>query len=60
MAASVAHQIIVLWWDRCASAEGFATFVTTIAQYVQLFSVCMQIWCEDGELGSLCVLLGCV
>lgn len=56
MAASLAHQIIVLWWDVCAIAEG-VTFVTTIVQYGQLFSVYMQIWCEDREL--VCV-VGCL
>lgn len=60
MAASLAHQIIVLWWDVCATAEGFATFVTTIVQYVHLFSVYMQIYCEDRELGSLCVVGLCM
>lgn len=29
------------------------SFLTTIVQYVQLFSVCMQAGCEDRELGSL-------
>lgn len=58
MAASLAHQMIALWWDVCATAEGFATFVTTTLHYVQLFSVYMQIWCEDRELGSVGVCFG--
>lgn len=31
------------------------SFVVTMVQYVQLFSVYMQTWCEGAELGAPCV-----